>query len=439
MQKSYKSNISNARWYVYDILGNLGWISYIVCIVLSFVKLSDDTLYNVLMFIPSIMMLIGIVELINERINKLDRVLPLYRLFLGFGSLTIGGLLGFIIGLVLAIIQYNVIYLIALIGGFLCFVFAGLLFNKYQRQYEEIHDEVTSLHGAYYPTKNSESAIILMLGDSYKDRMAKSGAKYLNNLGVNVLAVGTHEGSDYSHVEVPVERFKTAIEFLRNKGNKKFGIAGASTTGMDSLIAASYYSELTLTIAISPSDFIMEGFIRDGLDGARERPSESSSTSYKGKPLPYLPYAYRHPNYWQMIKKEAKEGGDFVASRKMFDESEKLHQLGEEELIKVENIKGHIVFIGAEDDVLWDTVKYINRMNRRLKEKKASTEISNLIYKYGTHFAFPQKMLNIMLPVFGNALIKLFKSGRKHSKQCKKTRVDIDNKLKVIIQNWINE
>ena len=65
-------------------------------------------------------------------------------------------------------------------------------------------------------------------------------------------------------------------------------------------------------------------------------------------------------------QKEAKEGKDFVASRKMFDESERLHPLQEEELIKVENINGKIVFIGAKDDVLWDTTKYIQRMNERI-------------------------------------------------------------------------
>ncbi len=43
----------------------------------------------------------------------------------------------------------------------------------------------------------------------------------------------------------------------------------------------------------------------------------------------------------------------------MFDESEKLHPLQENEMIKVENIKGTIVLVGAEDDVLWDTCKYI--------------------------------------------------------------------------------
>lgn len=112
---------------------------------------------------------------------------------------------------------------------------------------------------------------------------------------------------DYGHHNYPLERFEKAIEYLKIQKYKKIGVGGASTTGMLALVAASYFPDITLTIAICPSDFVMEGFYRDGLDGTRERPGDSeSNVSYKGKPLPYLPYAYRHPTYWEMIKKESK-------------------------------------------------------------------------------------------------------------------------------------
>lgn len=74
--------------------------------------------------------------------------------------------------------------------------------------------------------------------------------------------------------------------------------------------------ELTLTVAFSPSDFVMEGFYQDGKDGMRERPGNGeSSVSWRGEGLPYLPYAYRHPEYWLKIKEESRAGGDFIASR----------------------------------------------------------------------------------------------------------------------------
>ena len=57
-----------------------------------------------------------------------------------------------------------------------------------------------------------------------------------------------------------------------------------------------------------------------------------------------------------------------LASRKLFDDSEAAHPITEDAYIKVENIRGRLLLIGAADDSLWDTAKYIRRMERRLAE-----------------------------------------------------------------------
>lgn len=298
--------------------------------------------------------------------------------------------------------------------------------------------EKDGFYGAYFANpKASDKAMILMLGDAIDDRMAVSGVKWVHSKGCNALTMSPDK-KDYGHHNYPLERFEKAISYLKAQGNNKIGIAGASTTGMLALVAASFFSDITLTLALTPPDFVMEGFYQDGLDGAHERPGDNeSSVSYKGEPLPYLPYAYRHPLYWQMIKKESKEGRDFIASRKMFDESESLHPVQEEEKIKVENIKGKIVFVGAEDDVLWDTCKYIRRMKERLETVPHECEYETYIYEHGTHFVFPQTMLEYMLPVGASLLVKCaFKAGRKYPKECKETRLDIDKKLSDAILQW---
>ena len=293
-------------------------------------------------------------------------------------------------------------------------------------------------YGVYYPNpKAAKKAMIIMLGDSSDDRMAVSGVKWAHKLGCNVMAMSPDK-QDYGHHNYPLERFEKAISYLKARGNKKIGIAGASTTGMMALVAASYFPDITLTIAISPPDFIMEGFYQDGKDGAHERPGDNeSSISWQGEPLPYLPYAYRHPEYWKKIKEESKERGDMIASRSMFDESERLHPIQEAERIKVENIKGKIIFVGAEDDVLWDTCKFIRRMERLLGEREHECEYESLLYEHGTHFAFPQSMLDIMMPVIGNLFVGLaFKAGRKYPKECKQTRLDIDRRISAAILKW---
>ena len=303
---------------------------------------------------------------------------------------------------------------------------------------QEFTVEKDGFIGAWYGgPADSKKAIILMIGDSSTDHMAKCGAGWLVRNGCHALTMSAGK-KDYGHHNYPLERFGKAISFLKSKGIEKIGIAGASTTGMLALIAASYYPDITLTIAMSPSDFVMEGFYRDGKDGMTERPGDNESTvSWQGKPLPYLPFAYRHPEYWLKIQEESKNGGDKIASRRMFDESEKMHPLREEEKIKVERIKGKIVFVGAEDDVLWDTCRYIRRMEERLKSVPHECTWESLLYAHGTHFVFPESMLKSMLPVGSGLLVKfMFKAGKDYPKECRETRKDIDRRLTEIIGKW---
>ncbi len=292
-------------------------------------------------------------------------------------------------------------------------------------------------NGAWYPAAGGDRGMILMLGDSSEDRMASCGAKWLNRQGIHVMAMSP-EKKDYGHHSYPLERFGRAIAFMKARGCRAFGVVGASTTGMLALLAAAHYPEFTLTVAISPSDFVMEAFYRDGKDGATERPGDGESTvTWQGKPLPYLPYAYRHPEYWQKIQEEARAGGDRVASRKLFDESERRHPIREEERIRVENIRGKLVFIGAEDDVLWDTCRYIRRMQARLDSLPHACTHESWLYERGTHFAFPESLLKMMLPVGSGLLVSMmFRSGREHPKECRQTRIDIDRRLKEALAQW---
>ena len=144
----YKSNISTARWLIYDVPGNVGWIMYLICLTRCFVKhpvFMDIPLVLISLLIgllPAIAMLVGIAELINERILKLDRVLPKKRLYRGFGALTWGGFVGVIIGLNALFaglrggcsLQDCKLLVLLAVGGALCALFAGLIFKTFHPQ-----------------------------------------------------------------------------------------------------------------------------------------------------------------------------------------------------------------------------------------------------------------------------------------------------------------
>lgn len=153
--------------------------------------------------------------------------------------------------------------------------------------------------------------------------------------------------------------------------------------------------------------------------------------------MPYMPFCYQHPDYWRIISEESKRTGNMIASRKLFDDSETAHPITEEEFIKVENIRGKLFLVGAEDDALWDTAKYIRRMEKRLAEKPHSCEVEAIVYEHGTHFVFPDGMLKTMFPVGSALFVKLaFSAAKKYPKECKTARIDIDCRMTHVICDW---
>lgn len=141
----YESKISNAKWIAFGIPGNVGWIAFLAGLARCFSdkpQMMDSKFVFALLLLDLVCgaaMLVGIGELISERIQKIDRVLPKKRLYRGFGMLTFGGLVGMVASLLaLAIVLAKGLagaeYLGVLsVGSLLCFVFAGLLLRKYKR------------------------------------------------------------------------------------------------------------------------------------------------------------------------------------------------------------------------------------------------------------------------------------------------------------------
>lgn len=294
-------------------------------------------------------------------------------------------------------------------------------------------------YGTYYINPNgADNAVIGLFGDDPNDYMAKCGAKWLHKNGVNVMCMSP-DVKNYSHVNYPLERIGTAIKWLKSNGNKKIGIMGMSTAGMDSIAAASYYPDITLTFGLTPSDFIWQGFEQGEKDSCKEWPIPNASTlSWEGKPIAYMPFVYQHPEYYRIIEEETKGSGDVTRSTKLFIDSEKAREHTEEEMIKIENIKGKLILIGAEDDSFWETGKYIRCMDKRLQEHPHSCDYEAIVYEHGTHFVLPESLLRTALPVGLKFVLKfVFRAAKEYPNECEATRKDIDKRLSAAIKEWI--
>ncbi len=302
-------------------------------------------------------------------------------------------------------------------------------------------NEKDGFYGTYYENpKGANCAMIGLFGDDPNDFMAKCGAKWLHKNGVNVMCMSP-DVKNYGHVNFPLERIETAIKWLKSHGNKKIGIMGMSTAGMDSLVAASYFPDITLTFGLTPSDFVWQGFEQGEKDDCKEWPIPDASTlSWQGKPLAYMPFVYAHPEYYHKIEEETKGSGDITRSTHLFIDSEKAREHTEEEMIKVENIKGKLIMVGADDDSFWEAGKYVRRMDKRLKERPHECDYEALTYEHGTHFVLPETMLRKALPVGLKFVMKfIFKAAKDYPKECEQTRKDIDRRLSAALKQWVAE
>ena len=103
----------------------------------------------------------------------------------------------------------------------------------------------------YMCSDGSDAAIILMLGSGGSNILTKGVSKWLVKQGVKVLSLGPDKEEAGYH-SFPLERVEAAIEFLKGQGNRRLGVLGASITTIPALTAAARFSDITLTIAVSP-------------------------------------------------------------------------------------------------------------------------------------------------------------------------------------------
>jgi predicted membrane protein len=133
MNDLYETKTTTAQWWACDLPGNAGWIIWLICTWKCLAQ--GITVFSVLALLPAFLMIIGIIEIISERIAKLDRVLPKKRVIRGFGALTLGGIVGIPVALIGIIQNVNgSLPFWMLAGAVLCGLFAGLLYKGYRKK-----------------------------------------------------------------------------------------------------------------------------------------------------------------------------------------------------------------------------------------------------------------------------------------------------------------
>lgn len=293
--------------------------------------------------------------------------------------------------------------------------------------------------GIFYPAAApSNNAVITMLGDNVEDHLSVCFAKWFSSLGCNALSIGSiqRSGDTIGYHNFALEYLEKATQWLLNNGNDKVGIAGGSTTGAICLAAASHIPDISLVLAYSPCDYIIQGYYEGERDGMEQWPAEGQATvSYHGKALPYQPYYMEAQEFWDTMQNASREHNEMYFLDVM-RHSENTAPVPEDAYIKVEKIKGNIVLFAAQDDSLWESEKYCERMVTRLREADFPHSFESHIYRYGTHLIYPEGYARLISPTESRKLFEMFVSGREHPGECEETRIEVDSITREAIEDW---
>ncbi len=198
----------------------------------------------------------------------------------------------------------------------------------------------------YYPPKGEvKNVAIMIFGGSEGGIPAYYPIRSLTAKGYPCFIVGyfkTKNTPDYLEM-IPLEYFEDAIKTFRSKpevGDKKIVVWGTSKGGELALLLASRYKEINGVISSSPLTVVFQSI----------GPNITSSWSYKGKPLPFVPYVYT----------DAENGYELAL---------KQTEAVEKAAIKVENINGPILLLTGEEDPLCPASQMCKMIVQRLDKK----------------------------------------------------------------------
>jgi uncharacterized protein len=222
----------------------------------------------------------------------------------------------------------------------------------------------------YYPAiGRSKNVALMLLGGAEGGLPNYYDTKGLTENGYPCLVVGYFgTKSTPKRLEmIPLEYFEEAISKFRSEpgmADKKIVVWGGSKGGELALLLASRYEYIKGVIAAVPSSVVFQGI------GGRPL----SSWSYKGEPIPFVPYA--HYDFSKIVNDQYVE-----VYRLSLEQTEAVDKA----VIKVENINGPILLLTGEKDTMWPSSQMGDMIVRRLKEKRFSHWYRHFAYENAGH------------------------------------------------------
>lgn len=143
-------------------------------------------------------------------------------------------------------------------------------------------------------------------------------------------------------VDIPLEYFGTAIEHLGDRAGE-IGVVGGSRGGELALLLGATFPEVRAVVSVVGSGVVTQG-IGPGANLLQKLQHEAASWTWRGEPVPYLPYSI--PDELRALV----VNGEPVPLRLAFDTSD---GIPEDVVIPVERILGGVLLISSGKDEGW--------------------------------------------------------------------------------------
>lgn len=205
-------------------------------------------------------------------------------------------------------------------------------------------------------------------------------AKAIASHGFSVLDLPyfKYPGLPENMVNIPIEYFKKAIDWIKKQKSVKtgkIGLVGGSRGGELALLLGSMFNEFKAIVGWVPAAHLWQG---------EDYTKLVPTWIYKGKTLPFIGEEFSQEELKKFYS------GQMTSFRKYFlNTLENLKpSLINKATIAVQNIKAPLLLVSGEDDQTWPSTEFCQMVIKRLKSFNFEYECKHIIGKNAGHLVF---------------------------------------------------
>lgn len=224
------------------------------------------------------------------------------------------------------------------------------------------------LVGTFFRTGNSDSAIVVLGGSSgglHEEKGEKLAARGFSTLSLAYFAAET---LPKTLNQIPLEYFEKAFDWLNSQGIKSIKLWGTSRGAELSLILGTLFPERIDAIAAHVPSSVAYGALAED--------HRIPAWTYCGQPaIPLAPFILNVSTEGLTPETAISATPSFL---KGMEDIDRFEQAG----IPVEKIRCPLLLISAEDDQMWPSALFAQKIIIRLAQKKSPIAF--------THFSYPR-------------------------------------------------